>query len=213
MVYLIGYSSIRQRSKCLEKHLNIAISWVTRLLELKVVSLARDLKQWSAGLNIESLTDWRKQTVLPFFGDYCGEREERIINSTAPISSISRYRCDGQVPETVMTGFPTDISAISEFEWWELIKYKLEGEKYPFSSRFIGRCLGPSDFGSEMCYNVLSQKGKVLPVSTLRSLTPAERSDPTLSERIQSFDNFIRERFGDPYTSINDIVKSDILDR
>ena len=142
------------------------------------------------------------------FWDYCGEREEKIINSTAPASPVFKYRCQGQVPESVMTGKPTDISAISAFKWWEIVKYKLEGEKYPFSSRFLGRCLGPSDFGSELCYNVLSEKGKVIPVSTLRSLTKAELNSPVLKERVSVFDSFVKERFGDPYSSPKTPLKS-----
>ena len=109
-----------------------------------------------------------------------------------------------------MTGKPTDIPAISAFEWWEIVKYKLEGEKYPFSSRFLGRCLGPSYFGSELCYNVLSKKGKIIPVSTLRSLTKAELNNPVRKERIRVFDSFVRKRFGDPYSSPKTPLEEDI---
>ena len=34
------------------------------------------------------------------FWDYCGQREEKVINSTVPFSTVSCFQCDGQVPET-----------------------------------------------------------------------------------------------------------------
>ena len=136
------------------------------------------------------------------FWCYCGEREAMVMNSTVQTSPVFKFLCENQVPELVMTGTPTDISAISAFEWWELVKFKQEGKVFPFQHSHIGRCLGPApNFGTELCYNVLTTTGKVIPVSTLRSLTPTEKSSPRMIEKIKKFDDFIYERFGDPRNS------------
>ena len=136
------------------------------------------------------------------FWCYCGEREALVMNSVVQSSPVFKFMCENQVPESVMTGTPTDISAISVFEWWELVKFKQEGKVYPFQHSHIGRCLGPApNFGTELCYNVLTTTGKVVPVSTLRSLTPSEKSNPKMIKRIDEFDKFVYERFGDPRNS------------
>ena len=110
------------------------------------------------------------------FWCYCGEREAIVMNSTAQNSPVFKFLCEGQVPESVMTGTPTDISAICALEWWELVMFKKEGKSYPFSHQHIGRCLGPApNFGTESCYNILTTTGKVVPCSTLRSMTASEK--------------------------------------
>ena len=145
------------------------------------------------------------------------------MNSVAQSSPVFKFLCEGQVPESVMTGKPTDISAISAFEWWELVKFRKEGESYPFPSYHIGRCLGPSpNFGTELCFNVLTESGKVLPVSTLRSLTQSEKVNPSMVKRIEEFDKFVYERYGDPrsssdqpmsiYSEDDDICEDDVKD-
>ena len=67
------------------------------------------------------------------FWCYCGKREAKVMNATIKESPVFKYMCQGQVPESVMTGQPTDISAISAFSWWEPVMYKKEGESFPFS--------------------------------------------------------------------------------
>ena len=146
------------------------------------------------------------------FWCYCGEREALVMNSVIQRSPVFKFMCENQVPESVMTGTPTDISAISAFEWWEIVKFKQEGKVYPFQHSHLGRCLGPApNFGTELCYNVLTTTGKVLPVSTLRSLTPSEKSNPTMIKRVKDFDKFVYERFGDPRNSPEDPMEFEVI--
>ena len=78
----------------------------------------------------------------------------------------------------------------------------MEGKTYPFPHYHIGRCLGPApNFGTELCYNVLTSAGKIMPVSTLWSLTAAEKANPNMIKRIEEFDKFIYNRYGDPRSS------------
>lgn len=134
------------------------------------------------------------------FWCYALERRAAINNSIAR----DNVHCQGQTPETVMTGQPTDISNLSEFKFYEWVKYKREGVQFPFASYQLGRCLGPAiDQGSRMCQHVLTEKGTVMPIQTLRRLTPAEVNSPFEVEKRRNFDSFIRKRFGDPLNAPN----------
>ena len=109
------------------------------------------------------------------FWCYALERRAAINNSIIK----DNIHCQGQCPETVMTGLPHDISNISEFKFYEWVKYKREGVKFPFSSWQLGKCLGPAiDQGSRMCQHVLTDKDNVMPIQTLRKLTPSEINSP-----------------------------------
>ena len=101
-----------------------------------------------------------------------------------------------------MADQPTNISAISSFGWWELVIYKKEGEKFPFCPYHLGRCLGPcDDFGTEMCFNVLTESGKVIPVSTIWSLKKAELNIPIHQKKVKKFTKFILDRYGSSWES------------
>ena len=107
-----------------------------------------------------------------------------------------------------MTGQPTDISNISEFKFYEWVKYRKQGVQFPFPSYQLGRCLGPSiDQGSRMSQHVLTHKGTVMPIQTLRRLTPAEVNSPFEIEKRNEFDKFIRKRFGNSISPPNTPVE------
>ena len=131
---------------------------------------------------------------------WCYALERRAaINNAIPRDNIN---CQNQTPETVMTGKPTDISNISEFKFYEWVKYKREGVQFPFTSNQIGRCLGPAiGQGSRMCQHVLTDKGNVMPIQTLRRLTPSEINSPSELEERKCFDKFIKKRFGNTLRS------------
>ena len=60
---------------------------------------------------------------------WCYALERRAaINIAIPRDNIN---CQNQPPETVMTGKPTDISNISEFKFYEWVKYKREKVHFP----------------------------------------------------------------------------------
>ena len=128
---------------------------------------------------------------------WCYALERRAaINNSIPKENV---HCQGQTPETVMTGQPTDISNISEFKFYEWVKYRRQGIQFPFPPYQLGRCLGPAiDQGSRMSQHVLTDKGTVMPIQTLRRLTPSEINSPFEIEKRKEFDAFIRKRFGDP---------------
>ena len=66
------------------------------------------------------------------------------------------------------------------------------------------------NFGTELCFNVLYETGKVVPVSTLRSLTSSEKASQSIKKRIEKLDKFIHERYGSPRHSPEEPVTSDL---
>ena len=128
------------------------------------------------------------------FWCYCIERRADIINATIRANHLLQ----GQTPYSKLTGQPTDISALCEYGWYEWVIYRVEGQKFPTQPRKLGRVLGPArNAGSAMSQWVLTAKGEVMPIQTLRALTPAEQNNPAMKERMTAYDNFIRSKFGD----------------
>ena len=63
------------------------------------------------------------------------ERRSKIINSTAR----DNYHFNSQTPHTLITGQPTDISAIFEFRWYKWCYYRDPDAKLPDPTEHIGR--------------------------------------------------------------------------
>ena len=126
----------------------------------------------------------------------CLERRVEIKNATAS----ENYLLRSDVPHSYMTGEMTDISHLCNFGWYEWVKFRREGDsaKYPFPTELLGRCLGPArNKGNMMSQRVLTEKGELLPVQTLRKLTKAEMDDPLEIEKRKQFDAYILQRYGD----------------
>ena len=81
------------------------------------------------------------------------------------------FPLNGEVPETLMKGTGADISNISEYEWYEWVKYLDTACTYPDDKWVLGRYLRPApDVGSMMTSKFLRHMGDHIPCSTLRSL-------------------------------------------
>ena len=131
------------------------------------------------------------------FWCYALERRMKIINACPR----DNFLLQGECPYTRMTGQPYDISNFCEFEWFEWVKYRLHGEKFPYPSEKLGRCLGPSnDAGNGMAQYVLTDKGTVITIQTMRSLTPAEVNSPTETKKREVYMNLITLKFGNSST-------------
>jgi chromatin remodeling complex protein RSC6 len=70
-------------------------------------------------------------------------------------------------------------------------------QSFPDSNEVLGRWLNPLvDIGTEMCYNILKETGKVVQRSTVRALTKAEwESDVEKAARTR-FDKSIEKKLG-----------------
>jgi len=144
--------------------------------------------------------DLRESDAPMVFWDYCLERRVMIMNYTAR----STHRLGGLNPYTATTFETADISNIATFGWFEWVYY-LEDKnssrhKFPKALERLGRCLGPSkNHGSEMAQWVLKENGEIVPLRTLRRLTPHELSVTNETERDKRllFMNNIRRKYGD----------------
>jgi len=127
------------------------------------------------------------------FWDYAIERRATIISSTVR----SNYLLNGQTPYSKLTGEPTDISSIIEYDWYEWVIYRKEGVQFPYQHQKIGRALGPSqNAGNAMAQWILTGSGEIMPIQTLRCMTDAEKNNPSMKDRMKEFDEYIKNRFG-----------------
>ena len=144
--------------------------------------------------------DLRDSNAPMVFWDYCLERRVQIMNLTAR----STHRLGGLNPYTATKHESADISNIATFGWFEWC-YCLEDRnsslhKFPHAISVLGRCLGPAkDHGNEMAQWVLKRSGRIVPLRSLRRLTPHELSVTNEDERDKRilFMNDIRRRYGD----------------
>ena len=89
------------------------------------------------------------------------------------------FPLNGEVPETLIKGTGSDISNISEYKWYEWVKYLDTPCTYPDNKWVLGRYLGPAlDVGSLMKSKILRHTGDHIPRSTLRPLKDWEITDP-----------------------------------
>ena len=159
-------------------------------------------------LKTETKEDLHRSGAPASFWCYAIERRAIVRNSIVRENVL----CAGQTPETVMTGLPTDISNISEFKFYEWVKFRREGVAFPYSSWQLGRCLGPATGqGNMMSQYVLTEKGNVMPIQTLRRLLPSEMNSPFEIDKRKSFDSFITRKFGTPYSPPENGVSEDGL--
>ncbi|KAL7475735.1 LOW QUALITY PROTEIN: hypothetical protein ACHAW6_001643, partial [Cyclotella cf. meneghiniana] len=83
-------------------------------------------------------------------------------------------KLDGCVPETVVLGKTADISPFCEFGFWDFLRPWVA---FPENPLVLGKYLGPSiDVGPAMMQHVMKANGKVEDCSTVRQLTPKDKS-------------------------------------
>ena len=126
--------------------------------------------------------------------DYSIELECLIRSSTAH----DLYDLDGQIPHSKLFGEPADISAISEFAWYDWVMfYDSPDHTFPESKFELGRWLGPvRDVGSALTFHILKSNGEVIPRSTVRHLYQSEKTDAVMQQRMKDFVVNIDEKLG-----------------
>ena len=154
-----------------------------------------------------------KMKIPMRFWDLCAKYRCEINNCIAH----NLHYLDSQVPNTKMTGQPTDISHICEFKFYEWVYYLDHTASFPNKRYILGRCLGPSEnFGNCMSQYVLNSKGKIIPRQTIRKLTKAELNDENEIKLRDQFTTLINKKFGQPpeaaETGINDTSKMKDID-
>jgi hypothetical protein len=125
--------------------------------------------------------------------DECITREAYVRSHT----SLDMYGLEGQVPESKIKGETVDVSTISEYAWYEWVKFMDTAAKFPVSNIQLVRDLGADiDIGPAMTRNILKKNGMVMYRSSVRSLTQDEIQSPTEQKERQEFDIAIEEKFG-----------------
>lgn len=82
-----------------------------------------------------------KQSNSPMkLWDYCVEWCAKVLSSTAH----DHFQLDGTTPKSKLTGQPTDISNLCEFEWYEWVQFRYANNQFPEPHEHLGRCLGPA---------------------------------------------------------------------
>ena len=88
---------------------------------------------------------------------YAAEQRVKILAITSSII----YSLGGQVPATVLIGQQTDISALAETGWYELVYYRDSESSFPYPVERQGRCLGPCEHkGTVMSQHILNDQEK-----------------------------------------------------
>jgi hypothetical protein len=138
--------------------------------------------------------------------DHCLELEGLIRSHTAS----EHFELNGQVPESVISGQPADISPFIEYAWYDWLKFYDQSASYPEDKEVYGRWLSPAiDIGPAMTAKVLKQNGQVIYLSTHRPITEDESNDmDELALRDAFVDKAIREKLGSEYTD-DELVKED----
>ena len=143
----------------------------------------------------------RRSNAPTVFWDDCYELQARILALTAH----DRVKLRGEVPETILLGDTADISAVSEFEWYEPVWFWNPGgeERY-----FMGRWLGPSrHIGQAMTSKILMKNGQVVNRSSVFPWSDDDRRNEQYKLDLQEFDNTIREKYGPGYNNDTQIVE------
>ena len=76
-----------------------------------------------------------------YLWDYCFERRIRINNLTT--KALVQLR--GETPYITIYGHERDISALSDFSWYEPVYYLDHKQPFPYAKEMLGRYLGPSN--------------------------------------------------------------------
>jgi hypothetical protein len=119
------------------------------------------------------------------FWDGCIIREAYVRSHT----SLDIYGLEAQLPENKIKGETVDISTISEYDWYEWVKFRDTATKFPLSKIQLGRDLGDAiDIGPTMTRKILKQNGMVMCISSVISLTQDELQSPTEQKEHQEFD-------------------------
>jgi hypothetical protein len=125
--------------------------------------------------------------------DDCIIREAYVISHT----SMDIFGLEVQVPESKVKGETVDISTISEYVWYEWVKFRDTAAKFPVSKIQLGRDLGAAiDIGPTMAIKILKNNGSMMYRTSVSPLTPDEIQSPTEKKESEEFDIAIEKKFG-----------------
>jgi hypothetical protein len=90
-----------------------------------------------------------------------------------------------------------NISTISEYYWYEWVKFCDTVAKFPVSKIQLGRALGAAiDIGPAMARKILKKNGTIMYRTSVISLTSDEIQSPTEQKEHAEFDISIEKKYG-----------------
>jgi hypothetical protein len=127
------------------------------------------------------------------FWDDCIIREACVRSHT----SLDIYGLEGQVPESKVKGETVDISTISEYAWYEWVKFRDTVAKFTVSKIQLVRDLGAAiDIFPAMTRKILKKNWSVMYRSSVRPLTQDEIQSPTDRKEREEFDIALEKKSG-----------------
>jgi hypothetical protein len=125
--------------------------------------------------------------------DDCTIREAYVRSHT----SLDIFGLEVQVPESKVKSETVDISYISEYAWYEWVKFRDTASKFPVSNIQLGRYLGATiDIGPAMAPKIMKKNRSVMYRISVRPLTPDETQSPTVKKDCEEFDIAIEKKVG-----------------
>jgi len=98
----------------------------------------------------------------------------------------------------ILTGDTPDISEWIDFTFFDLVWYHVAANDTTTANRRLGRWLGISHrVGSDMCYWILTEAGKVLSSTTVQHVTSADTTNPETQRLITMFTTNVHRRLDD----------------
>jgi len=127
--------------------------------------------------------------------DLCLQYHSRVRCLTA----LNIRELDGEVPDTLMFGDTSDISALAEFAWYDYVWY-LSPEDENLERKRIGRYCGPSfDIGDYLCARILTAKAKFVSRTSVFPLKPEELSSDAVKQKLEAYETTLKEKLKDGY--------------
>jgi hypothetical protein len=112
-------------------------------------------------------------------------------------TSLDIFGLEGQVPDSKVKGKTVDISTISEYAWYECVKFRDTAAKFPVSNIQLGRGMGATiDIVPAMARKILKKNGSMMYRTSVRPLAPDEIQSPTEKKEREEFDIAIEKKFG-----------------
>jgi hypothetical protein len=124
--------------------------------------------------------------------DDCLVREAYVRSSTAlDILSLER-----KLTDTIVKGQTSDISPLTEYAWYEWVKFQDNGQSFPDSKEWLGRDLRPEIYiGPAMSRKVLKINEVMFRV-LVRGLALDEMQRPDKQKRRKEYDEAIKVKLG-----------------
>ena len=117
----------------------------------------------------------------------------------AEILSRTSRGSDGRTGYERLTGKTPDISEWLHFGFYDLVWFhNVEKPSLTDQSRRLGRWLGVSHrIGSDMCYWILTDSGKVVSCTTVQHVTTEDMSEDGINTIVKDFNDKVSERLND----------------